>query len=117
MLHQHPELFPKDMHQGFIFHDCYVSVKQDLIVRWITLQATGGRLPLRPSFVISYMITRTEEVEKARYLWQWRVPFDALASVFGHDAIFWYRAWLAFGCPSLLGTTVKDPLTTKRQFT
>lgn len=23
--------------------------------------------------------------------------------------MFWYRAWLAFGRPSLLGTTVKDP--------
>ena len=33
----------------------------------------------------------------------------ALAYVFGRDAMFWYRAWLAFGRPSLLGTTVKDP--------
>ena len=23
--------------------------------------------------------------------------------------MFWYRAWLAFGRPSLVGTTVKDP--------
>jgi hypothetical protein len=36
-------------------------------------------------------------------------PFDALAAVFGRDAMFWYRAWLACGRPSLLGTTVKDP--------
>jgi hypothetical protein len=36
-------------------------------------------------------------------------PFDALAYVLGRDAVFWYRAWLAFGRPSLLGTTVKDP--------
>ena len=56
-----------------------------------------------------YMIARTDEVEKALYLRQWGVPFDALAYVFGRDAMFWYRAWLAFGRPSLLGTTVKDP--------
>jgi hypothetical protein len=37
------------------------------------------------------------------------VPFDALAYVFGRDAMFWSRAWLAFGRPSLVGTTVKDP--------
>jgi hypothetical protein len=53
------------------------------------------------------MIARTEEVEKALYLRQWG-PFDALASVFGRDAMFWYRAWLAFGRPSLRGTTVQD---------
>ena len=39
------------------------------------------------------------------------VPFDALAYVFGRDAMFWYRAWLAFGRPSLVGTTVKEPQT------
>ena len=49
-----------------------------------------------------YMIARTDAVEKALYLRQWGVPFDALAYVFGRDAMFWYRAWLAFGRPSLL---------------
>jgi hypothetical protein len=109
MLRPHPELFPKDMHQGFTFHDCYASVKQDLIVRRSKLQATGAVFTLRPSFVMPYMIARTEEVEKALSLRQWGVSFDALAYVFGRDAMFWYRAWLAFGRPSLLGTTVKDP--------
>jgi hypothetical protein len=109
MLGQHPELFPKDMDQGFTLHDCYVSVKQDLIVRRIKLKATGAVFTLRPSFVMPYMIARTEAVEKALYLRQWGVPFDALAYVFGRDAMFWYRAWLAFGRPSLVGTTVKEP--------
>src|SRR5262249_25841385 len=31
----------------------------------------------------------------------------ALAYVFGRDAMFGYRAWLAFGRPSWVGTTVK----------
>lgn len=35
------------------------------------------------------------------------MPFDALAYVFGRDAMFWYRAWLAFGRPNLVGTSVK----------
>ena len=109
MLRQHPELFPKAMEQGFTFHDCYVSIKQDLIVRRITLQATGAVFALRPSFVMPSMIGRTDEIEKALYLRQWGVPFDALAYVFGRDAMFWYRAWLAFGRLSLVGTTVKEP--------
>ncbi len=92
MLAQHPALFPQDMAQGFTLHDCYVSVKQDLIMRRIKLITTGAVFTLRPSFVMPYMIGRTDEVEKALYLRQWGVPFDALAYVFGRDAMFWYRA-------------------------
>ncbi len=106
---QHPELFPTAMDQGYTLHDAYLSVKQDLLVRRIKVQATGAVFTLRPSFVMPYMIARTEEIEKGLYLRQWGVPFDALAYVCGRDAMFWYRAWLAFGRPSLLGTTVKDP--------
>jgi hypothetical protein len=32
-----------------------------------------------------YLIDKTEEVEKALYLRQFDVPFDALAYVFGRD--------------------------------
>ena len=71
MLRQHPELFPKAMDQGYTLHDCYASIKQDLIVRRMKLQATGAVFTLRPSFVMPYMIARTEEVEKVLYLRQW----------------------------------------------
>ena len=109
MLGQHPALFPTEMDQGFPLHDCSVSVKQDLIVRRSKLQATGAVFTLRPSLVMPSMIARTAAVETALSLRQWGVPFDALASVFGRDAMCWYRAWLAFGRPSLVGTTVKEP--------
>jgi hypothetical protein len=109
MLTHHPELFPTEMEHGFTFHDCYCSVKQDLSLRRIKLKATGAVFTLRPSFVMPYLIARTDEVEKALYLRHWGVPFAALAHVFGRDAMFWYRAWLSMGRPSLLGTTVKDP--------
>jgi hypothetical protein len=109
MLSRHPELFPQDMDQGFTCHDAYASVTQDVIVRRMKWKATGAVFSLRPSFVMPSMIGRTDAVEKALYLRQWGVPFDALAYVFGRDAMFWYRAWLAFGRPSLVGTTVKDP--------
>jgi hypothetical protein len=109
MRRQYPELFPTAMDQGCTFHDCYLSVKQDLSVRRIKVKATGAVFALRPSFVMPSMMARTEEVEKGLYLRQWGVPFDALAYVFGRDAMFWYRAWLAFGRPSLLGTTGQRP--------
>ena len=108
-LRQYPELFPQDMDQGFPLHDSYVSSKQDLSMRRITWHTTEAVCTLRPSCVMPSMMARTDEVEKALDLRQWGVPFDALASVFGRNAMCWYRAWLAFGRPSLVGTTVKDP--------
>ena len=109
MVRQYPALFPHDMDQGFTFHDAYASVKHDVIVRRIKVKTTGAVFARRPSFVMPSMIGRTDAIEKALSLRQWGGPFDALASVFGRDALCWYRAWLAFGRPSLVGTPVKDP--------
>ena len=50
---------------GFTFHDAYASVKQDLLMRRITLLPTGAVFTLRPSFVMPSMIARTDAVEKA----------------------------------------------------
>lgn len=36
MRSQDPALFPQEMDQGFPLHDCYVSSKQELIMRRIT---------------------------------------------------------------------------------
>lgn len=105
----HPELFPSDWPQGFTFHDRYHSAKQDLSIRRVKLRATGAVYALRPSFVMPYMTARTEEVEKALYLMQFGVPLAALVYVFGRSEMFWYRASLQLGRPSLVGTTVKDP--------
>lgn len=105
---QHPELFPQAFDAGFSFHDTYQSRKQKgLELRRIQLKQTAEVFTLRPSFVLPYLVGRTAEVEKALYLRQWDVPFEALAYVFGRNAMYWYRAWLAFGRPSLVGTTVK----------
>jgi len=105
---QHPELFPQALAQGYTFHDRYRSRKQGVVLRRIKLRATAQVFTLRPSFLLPYGIARTEEVEKALYLRQWGVPFEALAYVFGRDAMFWYRAWLSLGRPNLVGTTVKS---------
>jgi hypothetical protein len=104
---QHPELFPQALAQGYTFHDRYHLRKPDVTLRRIKLKATGRVFTLRPSFLMPYGIGRTTEVEKALFLRQWGVPFTALAEVFGRNAMFWYRAWLSFGRPNLVGTTVK----------
>lgn len=104
---QHPELFPQAWAQGYTFHDCYLVRKQRCVVRRIKLKATLEVFTLRPAFLLPYGIGRTEEVERVLFLRHWGVPFDALAYVFGRNAMFWYRAWLSFGRPNLVGTTVK----------
>src|SRR6266545_3760063 len=107
MYQQHPELFPRALDNGYTFHDRYQSRKQLCGLRRIKLKATREVFTLRPSFLMPYCIARTDEVEKALFLRHWGVPFDALAYVFGSDAMFWYRAWRSFGRPHLVGTTVK----------
>jgi hypothetical protein len=97
------------MTQGYPLHDCSVSVKQALIARRITLQTTGAVFPRRPSFVMPSMMAHPDAGEKALSLRQWGVPFAALASVCGREALCWWRAWLACGRPSLVGTTGKAP--------
>jgi hypothetical protein len=107
MQRQHPELFPRGMAHGYTFHDRYCSRNQGVVMRRIQLTATAEVFTLRPSFLLPYCIARTEEVEKARYLRQWGVPFTALAYVLGRNAMCWYRAWLSRGRPNLVGTTIK----------
>src|SRR5216684_1747385 len=106
---QHPELFPARIDEGLVLHDKRWSLKQQLRLRRIELKATAGVFLVRPSFLMPYMVGRTEEVEKALYLRHWGVPFDALVYVFGRDAMYWYRAEMGLGRPAIVGSTVKQP--------
>jgi hypothetical protein len=106
---RHPELLPAGFEQGFVFHDKTWSIKQRVLTRRLRLIATGQLYPVRSSFLMPSMSARTEMVERGLYLRQWGVPFDALAYLFGRDAMFWYRAEVVLGRPSLVGTTVKCP--------
>lgn len=106
---KHTELFPRNMGEGFIFKGFTNSTKQDgFAMRRIKLR-DGKIYQVRPSFMMPYMIAKTEEVEKGLYLRRWNVPFHALTYVFGHDDMFWYRAEISIGRNSVVGTTVKDP--------
>ena len=103
-----PELFPAEMNDGFTFHGFVISHKQQLTTRRIKL-TNQEVYQVRPSFVMPYMTGRTDEMEKALYLRRLGVPFEALAYVFGRNAMFWYRATVSLGRNSLVGTTVKKP--------
>lgn len=104
-----PNLFPSAFAGGFTWHDQYHSCKLDVTFRRLCLRATGEIFLVRPSCYLPYAVARTEEIEKALYLRQWNVPFEALAYVFGRDAMYYYRAWASWGRNSLVGTTVAEP--------
>jgi len=106
---RYPELFPARTAEGFVLHDQRWSLKQQRILRRIERKATAGVFLVRPSLLMPSMVGRTEEVEKALSLRHWGVPFDALVSVFGRDALSWYRAEMALGRPTIVGSTVKQP--------
>lgn len=105
---QHPELFPAAFSGGFRLHDTYQSRKQGLPLRRIKLTQTGEVFLVRPSLLVPYLSAKTDQLEKALYLRQWGVPFEALAYVFGRAPMFYYRAWASLGRNSLVGTTVKQ---------
>jgi hypothetical protein len=106
---KHPELFPKGIEQGYCFHGFVVSGRMGVITRRIRLKGNRDSYQLRPDTVMPYMVGRTEEVEKGLYLRRYGVPYEGIAHVLGHSAMFWYRATQALGRASIVGSTVKDP--------
>lgn len=106
---KYPELFPSDMEKGYTFCGFTESKKQEISMRRIKLKKNNEAYQIRPSFMMPYMTGKTDEIEKALYLRRWGAPFDALAYVFGKDPMYWYRAYIALGRPSIVGTTVKAP--------
>ena len=64
---------------------------------------------IAPAFVMPYMTGRTQDVDQAWYLRRLHVPCWAMAHVFGHEAMSWYRLEHGLGRCSLVGTTVKNP--------
>jgi hypothetical protein len=109
MLARHPELFPPQMQQGYRFYGLIFSKKLALKLRRLQILSSGEVYQLRPDFIMPYMIGKTDDLEKALYLRRYGVPYDALAYVFGHSAMYWYRAEQSLGKFSVVGTTVKRP--------
>ncbi len=106
-----PEIFPSDFIKGFTFHDIIKSEKlKGFKMRRIKLKNQSEDVyQVRPSFMMPYMIAETADVEKALYLRRWGVPFEGLVYVFGHDAMFWQRAYVSVSRNSIVGTTIKSP--------
>jgi hypothetical protein len=108
MIAAHPELFPAAIDEGYCFHGFVESQRMDLTTRRIRLKSNGQAYQLRPDTVMPYMSATTEEVEKGLYLRRYGVPYEAIAHVLGHSAMFWYRATQSLGRSSIVGSTLKN---------
>jgi hypothetical protein len=101
-----PELFPPNFAAGYHLKDDRVSAKQEVLIRRIVLK-DGAAYSIRPAFLMPYLTARVEEAEGPLFLRKFGVPFWALARVFGHDPMFWYRLECGLGRFSIVGTTVR----------
>ena len=82
----HPELFPRRMAEGFTLHDFTSPSRKQEGFRMRRIKLRGGLVyQIRPSFVMPYLVAKTEDVEKALFLCRWGVPFWALTYCFGRN--------------------------------
>ena len=104
------ELFPEAFPWGYAFFGfTEPSIKQHLLCRRIRLDQGRTVFPIAPAFVMPSMTGRPQDVDHALFLRRFPVPCWAIAHVFGHDAMYWYRLEQGLGRFSLVGTTVKNP--------
>src|SRR5437588_2855334 len=104
------ELFPEAFPWGYAcFGFTEPSIKTQLLCRRIRLDQSRTVFTIAPAFVMPYMTGRTQDVDQALFLMRFHVPCWAIAHVFGHDAMYWYRLEQGLGRFSLVGTTVKNP--------
>lgn len=104
-----PELFPSGIEEGYCFHGFVKSQRLEMTTRRLRLKCNGQAYQLRPDTVMPYMIGTSAEVEKGLYLRRYGVPYEAIAHVLGHSAMFWWRSTQALGRVSIVGSAVKDP--------
>jgi hypothetical protein len=106
---KYPELFPTAISSGYAFHGMgRASKKLDNIkFQKIKICSTGHIFNIYPDFVMPNLIAYTADVEKALLLRKHDVPYSSLVYIFGRNEMFWYRAEMAFGRNSIVGTTVK----------
>ena len=101
----YPELFPKEMENGYMLNGkTRVSKKLGIQMRKIKIATVSYRI--RPSFILPHCRARTSEVSNGLFLLKFGVPFWALAYVFGKNAMWWYRLYLCFHQYSIVGTTI-----------
>ena len=99
-----PEIFPG---KHFVFNgSTRLSSKMKLQMRKVRISGVSYRL--RPCFVLPYMRGKSDSVAHGLFLLRFGVPFWALATVFGRNAMWWYRLFISLSRCNMVATTVYD---------
>ncbi len=69
---------------------------------------SGNSYTIYPSFIMPSFSGYTEEASKALFFRKFNVPFWAIAEVFGHNAMYWYRRENSLGRFSIDETTINN---------
>lgn len=104
IIQRHPEIFPKEIVYGYHMKDQYLSSKQNIIIRRIVLKSTNISYSVRPSYLMPYMVGKTQEIKTALFLRQFAVPFWALVTICGRNKMYWYRIVVSIGRNSIVGS-------------
>jgi hypothetical protein len=67
----------------------------------------GSVYDIVPSDIMPYGSGNTQEVSKGLFLRQWGVPYEAIAYLFGRNAMYWERCEESLGRFSIVGSVVK----------
>jgi len=111
LLEKYPEIFPSKMVNGYGFvgyskNEIKLPIRRRIIRLKNPFNSYEDYL-LHPCFVLPYLKGRTEEVSKGLCLRKYNVPYHAIASTFGRNAMYWYEAEIALSQYNIVGTTVK----------
>lgn len=105
--HKYPELFPKEMKNGYMLNG-KSRISKKLGIQKRKIKVAGISYRIHPSYVLPYCRGKTEDASKGLFLLKFGVPFWALAHVFGKNVMWWYRLYLTFHSCSIIGTTIKE---------
>lgn len=108
LIDSYPELFPRTIDAGYILKGWTKPCKKIVVKRRrIFLKNSGEEFLIHPCFVLPYLRGNSEFVSKGLLLRKYNVPYHAIASTLGGNAMYWYRAELSLGMNNLVGTTIK----------
>jgi hypothetical protein len=103
-----PALFPEAFPRGYALYGFTdPSCQHHLRCRRLRVNATQDVFTVAPAGVMPDRSGRGAAGEKAVFLRRFHVPSWAMASVVGHDAMYWSRLQPGLGHCSIVGTTVK----------
>lgn len=108
---KYPELFPREIIHGYSLIGYSKNTKKISLERRIIRIKNIFNLYedylLHPCFILPYSKGKTTEISFGLRLRKYNVPYHEIASIFGKDAMFWYRLEIGLSKYNLVGTTIK----------